>query len=318
MDPSTPGTSAEQAEDENSNIAEPLFDSDVCACCNLGPPRVETLKRFQGWKIVIYCGRECQAAAWPTHKAVCRSREAAQATQETEFSGYATQIALAQAVKEWCGLHQFTLMVLVHSLLRTAGGVEASLRLGRAVVFVLSPGRGESTLGNEDPGRAFTLRGAKVIEREHAQGFKTGRIPEEPADAGFWAQSAGTGRAGYLPVVCFMEDSTSVVTSRYPVFRAFHHPDDTPPGGQMAAVFRDLNRIFTNFVNNGAVLRPPVIGCTTIPYAGRMVRKRKGWMWQQDFGAWPYMDVVIPILSHVTSRETTLSATELWTRFWQW
>ncbi|KAI1782819.1 hypothetical protein LXA43DRAFT_1103366 [Ganoderma leucocontextum] len=224
-------------------------------------------------------------------------------------------------MKEWAELHKYALTVLAHHALRSTGGVEANLRLGRVVVFIVSTQRPDNAPPDDSPGTKFTLRDARLIEAEQAPWLADDRqhTNADFGEPGFRGdtQTADMPPAGLLPIVCLAEGTTFVVSSHLPVYRAVRHPDDTPLDAEMAGAFQDVNRLFVTFINNGIVFRPPPQGRAAPPDAGKMVRAGKGWKWKQERRAWYVMWTVLRS-QDTRMFDTTLSATELWMRFWRW
>ncbi|KAI1782820.1 hypothetical protein LXA43DRAFT_1068244 [Ganoderma leucocontextum] len=256
---------------------------------------------------------------------MCRSRNS-QAEQATDFAGYATAIALVQATKEWSSIHKYALTVIAHSLFRIAGGVEASLRQGQIVAFGLSSQRAESPPADSDenmnPSTAFCLQSAKILLAEGPLSFcrqeEHPTLDAEYGELGFFSgDSANATPAGLIGTACFVEGTTHVTATSYPVYRASHHPDDTPLDDDMTAIFQDVSTIFTTLINNRVVLRPPSDGCQALPNAGRIVRVRKGWRWEQDQRAWQLVEIVRPPRYGILF-ETFIFAAALWARFRQW
>jgi hypothetical protein len=51
----------------------------ACACCGIKPEALMNgkLRECKGCGSVRYCGKECQMAHWPAHKAPCKASQAA-------------------------------------------------------------------------------------------------------------------------------------------------------------------------------------------------------------------------------------------------
>ncbi|KAJ7807268.1 hypothetical protein B0H14DRAFT_1537509 [Mycena olivaceomarginata] len=68
---------AQRTIDEQGNVLKPVEDSDSARCDNCLKSEAELasgviLKRCKDCGIALYCGRECQRNAWPTHKSLCK------------------------------------------------------------------------------------------------------------------------------------------------------------------------------------------------------------------------------------------------------
>ncbi|KAI1783427.1 hypothetical protein LXA43DRAFT_335423 [Ganoderma leucocontextum] len=287
--------------------------SRVCAWCNLAAPRGEALKRCRGCNTTIYCGRECQAAAWPTHRTLCRNRDP-EAVGTTDAAGDTTPLALGRAIEEWAGIHKYAVAVYLHSMLRIAGGVEASVREGRVFLFFLISQHTESAPADRNPATAFILKEARLV-REDFYPFYT-REERVVPNADFRVPGAREDAvpAGSIPVLWTADDATFMVPTHYTVYPASHHPDDAPPGEAMSAIFQEMSQIFMTFMNYGIVLRPSGDGLAP-PDSGKAVRARRGWRWQRDRTAWRVVKELMP--HHGILSQTSLSPTDLWMRFWQ-
>ncbi|PIL30626.1 hypothetical protein GSI_07328 [Ganoderma sinense ZZ0214-1] len=293
--------------------------SKVCAWCNRAAPRGGALKRCRGCNATIYCGRECQAAAWPAHRPVCRNPDPEASGSSADAAGYATPIALGRAIREWAGFHEYAIAVYLHSMLRIAGGVEASMRERRVFLFFLvsqrTPEECASQPADGNPATAFILKEARLVREDFSSTYKREEnlspnadfrppgIPEEQAEA------------GAIPVLWIVNGATFMVTTHYSMYSATHHPDDAPPGDAMAAVFKEMSQIFMTFMNYGIVLHPPENPRGLAPpESGKMVQARKGWRWQRDRRAWRTVKELMP--HHGITPQTPFSPTDLWMHFW--
>ncbi len=195
-------------------------------------------------------------------------------------------------------MHRFAINVLVHSSLRLAGGVGASLRKGRVLIFILSSQRTAPTPSDQDPAQEFVLRRALVRQGERVQRYVS--AARSPPDAeltqyGYQGESANTTRGEVIPVLGNMEGTLFMLSAQYPVNRAFHHPDDVPLSEEMSAVFNDVVPLFSVLMNHGVILRYPADERRgSPPSSGFMARMQRGWRWQQVEGLWQNMDMVIP------------------------
>ncbi|KAM5542725.1 hypothetical protein V8D89_003686 [Ganoderma adspersum] len=299
-----------------------LLSPSVCTWCRSIAPQGETLKRCQGCNIVTYCGRECQKAAWSRHRPLCR-RGNLELGQDAELTGYATVIGIGEALNEWVAIHKYSLTVIVHSVLRRAGGVVANSRLGHVVVFNVKSRKDDNTdPAHENPATAFSIHITKLLGAEHAPVLASPEDLERlrPAgvfeDAGFRGDPASATHAGFVPVVFAVEETKIALATHCPVYCSSRHPDDTALDEETFAVFDDLSNVFVNFILNGIVLRPPVDERAADPETGKMVRGRKRWRWRGERFGWPLVDVMIAI--DRIPLKTSFPAKSLWTRFQQW
>ncbi|PIL30646.1 hypothetical protein GSI_07348 [Ganoderma sinense ZZ0214-1] len=209
--------------------------------------------------------------------------------------------------------------VLAHAAIRSTGGVEASLRLGRMVAFVLSSRRAENPSADLNPAEEFSIVGVTNQEGEDVRPFRENSEKiTRGIEGGFCGEWSSRTPAGCVPVLYIVKGTETPVVSRYSVYLPCHHPDDTA-NEEEVALFHDIGRVFMNFVNNGSVIKPPADSRGDIPPSGILVQTKKGeWMWHPDVGetAWQEMDRLMP--QQAIPFETNKPATELWSRFVQW
>lgn len=223
------------------------------------------------------------------------------------------------AVADWVEIHKYALTVLAHSAIRGSGGVEANLRIGRMVVFVLQPWR-QTDSGSADvnPGSKFVLSKVNHQDGEHVPQFRqlvSDSFGSRYMEGGFRGDASDTTPAGFVPVLCIVEGTLTPSVLQFPIYRPSRHPDDATDE-QTIGLSKDIIRIFHGFINNGVVIRAPVDGKIGVPPSGIMVRAQKGWKWQQTQLAWQCLNIAVPHQNPPFN--TPGSATELWTRFQQW
>ncbi|PIL30650.1 hypothetical protein GSI_07352 [Ganoderma sinense ZZ0214-1] len=146
----------------------------------------------------------------------------------------------------------------------------------------------------------ITVREGERGRKDYASAARV-ELDEELTRPGPSGGSTSKARAGSVPVLFAVEGTPCITTAQYPINRPLHHADDTPLGEEMAAVFKDLNLLLINLINNGAVLRYPV----------------------DDDGASPpgsgfmLLDMEMPYRRKMPL-QTSLVAADLHALFWQW
>nr|VWP01456.1 Carnitine acetyl transferase [Ganoderma boninense] len=252
---------------------------------------------------------------------LCRNQDTQASGSSADAAGYATPLALGHAIRDWAGIHSYSISVYLHAMLRIAGGVEASIRERRVFLFFMvsqrTPEECTSQPIDGNPATAFILKEARLVREDFSSTYQ--RDENSPPDADFRPPGLPEDQdeAGAIPILWIVNGASFMVSTQYSVYPASHHPDDAPPGEAMAAVFKEMSQIFMTFMNYGIVLHPPADPRGLAPPdSGTLVQARKGWKWHRDRRAWRTVKELMP--HHGVTPQTPFSPTDLWTHFWSW
>lgn len=235
-----------------------------------------------------------------------------------DAAGYPTPIALGRAIRDWAAIHKYTIAVYLHSMLRIAGGVQASVAEGRVFLFfMVSQHAPESDPADDNPATAFILKEARLVREDFSSTYRREESPVPDVDFRPPGVREDQAEAGTISVLWIVNGATFMVTTHYNIYPASHHPDDALPGEAMGAVFEEMSQIFMTFMNYGIVLHPPANPESLAPpESGKMVQARKGWRWQRDRRAWRAVKELMP--HHGITPQTPFAPTDLWMHFWSW
>ncbi|PIL30605.1 hypothetical protein GSI_07306 [Ganoderma sinense ZZ0214-1] len=301
----------------------------LCHHCKKWRGEVGKLKRCAGCKVVAYCGKECQKAAWPEHRQVCRKAPPAKETGALiDFGelGYPMPISLHQAVCEWIEAQHWVLSTLTDALILLDGGIDYNISHPRGVVVIL-----EALPKTDDlnPALAFKLLGAEVDNHDRYPGLVSGwrdllgdcreahkaltKLFESSADLEF---DRSTTFVTVFPVMYVVQDTGMMAGHKHILFRRpiQHVPrPDALDDPRTRAALEDVAQLCMYLAGSvEIVLRACEGPCLDgLPDVGRMVRSKskKTWRWEEvpwDWDAW-----VLP--STEVSRTSGLSPKQLLT-----
>ncbi|KAI1782823.1 hypothetical protein LXA43DRAFT_1068247 [Ganoderma leucocontextum] len=117
--------------------------------------------RCTGCQAVVYCSRECQKAAWRTHKPACTSKPNTNFELQESDLGYPSPLSFFHALSEWMELRRWCLSTLTCALVQLEGGVDAVLATQKVLVFHIVPFH--RTEHDGDPAMAFRFDHAVFI-----------------------------------------------------------------------------------------------------------------------------------------------------------
>ncbi|PIL30581.1 hypothetical protein GSI_07281 [Ganoderma sinense ZZ0214-1] len=269
-----------------------------CYQCFLPQAATVQLKLCSGCRVAEYCSKECQKAAWPTHKKECGvTCKLAEATDPNLLDkvlhafGFRTPVDSLKALNEFAQAHRWALEAHFHVAIRrkvgfkpAPGDITDSILVGN-LECVAPPSSGKRL----DPASRFRLRDRfkfvplaefKNASRERAEAFD--RMYGESRATIQQFHGANLLFLGGCPVAYRIWPLSVVSFSCCPIFYAVHGPhnydDDT-----RREIFEDKLRLATASINAGIVLRGVELRGHPVP--GRLVRADKIWSFEPLFKA---------------------------------
>ncbi|KAM5542720.1 hypothetical protein V8D89_003681 [Ganoderma adspersum] len=300
-----------------------LPDVLACGCCQRTDVSKQQLKKCGGCGAVRYCSKACQKQAWPFHKSSCRSHNSAEETG-AEQAGYTAPLSLANAVKEWGNIHEDAFSTIVHSVVRSNGGVDWVLNNERCMVFYLRPLRRE--LDSDNPASAFEIMSLALVSkdvpdsenepfRDHWEGPMKASRAMHTAQIAFAEPNPRF--AGLLPATFIVADTEVTMHSHYRLYRPKAHADGTLVDRRILAAFEDIKNLCVYTVGAGLVLRdhPEADSSSPLPRVGCTVREKKlVWKSMSD----PAAAMTMALRAGNRPRRSKLSLQALWTCWRQW
>ncbi|PIL30654.1 hypothetical protein GSI_07356 [Ganoderma sinense ZZ0214-1] len=292
-----------------------------CGWCQRSDLSKQQLKQCGGCGAVRYCSKACQRTAWPYHKSTCRSNSSETVTG-AEQAGYTAPLSLANAVKLWANTHEDAFSTVVHTIVRSRGGVDWVLSNERCIVFYLRPLAHYA----DNPATAFEVTSLMLVSRDADLGDEHADEPfrdlwEEPLRASRAQDAAQIVRtdpnprfAGLLPATFMVADTEVVLHSHYALYRPEDHDDGAPLPERVEAAFYDLQRLCVRAIAVGLVLRNPTDG--SFPQVGYMLQERKKWVWKPMKNPLGLMAMTQD--ADDRPRRSKLSLRELWKLWRQW
>ncbi|KAI1783164.1 hypothetical protein LXA43DRAFT_357644 [Ganoderma leucocontextum] len=257
----------------------------------------EKPKRCGGCRAVVYCNKECQKAAWQTHKTMCRTAPAI-GTTSCEELGYATPIALATALEEWLRIHTWALSTIVDASVYLEGGIDAVLSSGSPAFFMVVTAR-HATENDSNPAQAFHPDGCSVIRKEeyvHIQDVWS-KMEAHCDSVAKQLQAQGVLDepifGGLLPAMYLIRETGVCVFQTHAVLRLpIRHVKDDPRNEHTRAAFRGLQEMMMGTISGGTVYRCAPTPAQSEPYFGNFVRDGRSWKWRcLAPQAWDYFDM---------------------------
>ncbi|KAI0713527.1 hypothetical protein C8Q76DRAFT_463932 [Earliella scabrosa] len=272
----------------------PQLDEPVIYCEHCGSTKLkkQELKRCAGCSGVLYCSKECQKAAWPNHKSMCRLR-----LDSISELGYDTPLALRNALKEWVNINIWAVTMVVNAAVYLGGGWDVVHRSSHAAILHVLPA---PHTADANPATAFRLLKTRLAHKDSHPTLRAGweGATRECAEiaAGIRRNRAmGAHFAGVLPTVFEFENAgvRLVPLSQTLVFRpAVRHVPDCYTDEGTRAAFADLVQMCASAISGGFVFRKAGEAGKDEPELGYMVRRKKNrWEWErvpQTWVCYPY------------------------------
>ncbi|EIW60819.1 uncharacterized protein TRAVEDRAFT_64172 [Trametes versicolor FP-101664 SS1] len=263
-------------------------------------PANTKLKRCVGCSVALYCSRDCQKAAWATHKRLCRpsDSESAPNSLPNQLAGHSTPLELFTNLNEWVSnTHDYAFRTLMRAaVLLNGGGLAANFAEPCIVVFKLTRVAEPKT-----PAHAFQLK-VQVPQTLKGEGLratvKEGQAAVHAAcqlqfEAIRRANAAIPEYAGALLAMVWVEGTEIVAYHPYPIY-GLRSGDTGPLSERMSPVFEGVVAMCVGTMNAGLVLHPPRGNGPPEPDVGVLLKRKKKWDWKRrERWAWK-RDVSLP------------------------
>ncbi|TBU24814.1 hypothetical protein BD309DRAFT_959826 [Dichomitus squalens] len=240
--------------------------SGVCDWCkeSAQESRGGKLKKCTGCSVVRYCGKECQVAAWPTHKYMCRLKSKDDAAQ----LGYPSAASIASALRYWATIHMWSLRTITETNAHGRAGVDWYLKNQHAMVFVLSP-RNPDAADPDNPAKAFQLEEGGMVRKDDRDFLrsqwdlieKTCKTLTDSMRAKLATEAERQAFAVFLPAAFHFKTTGLVSFHQYPIYRLREH--GAGPSYEHAhneenchcRLLDDIAQMCVESINCGVVLR---------------------------------------------------------------
>ncbi|KAI1782264.1 hypothetical protein LXA43DRAFT_1148444 [Ganoderma leucocontextum] len=249
--------------------------------------------RCTGCQAMMYCSRECQKAAWRTHKPLCTSEPNPNFELQASDLGYPSPLSLFNALIEWIELRRWCLYTLACALVRLEGGVEAVLAAQKVLLVQVVPAH--RTEHDSNPAMAFQFDRAAIVENDGSDFLRENWASIRPnvefarlSSAFAFLDPARRDRlsapVGSLPVVYVVHRTNIISGQAFPLLRLpLRHVDNQDVAdGRTRAALEDLVRIMKAALCHVIVHRRAENPQQQEPDWGifeRTGRRRKTWKW---------------------------------------
>ncbi|KAI0717130.1 hypothetical protein C8Q76DRAFT_425260 [Earliella scabrosa] len=279
------------------NMTNMLNTSKCHACGTMPVGGPKQLRKCAGCSIALYCGKECQKNAWPSHKLICRQTSSTRSFHRALAEASKPQDGHAEDIMEVpiSGVAGFTTFRSMHGwairtmslaclhLMHEGRGAEYFRQAPVVMLFMVSPAKKNPPNVRSRPWNSWTLRhwrhrplqeflaegGTHAEKWQEAQDGYAGEIEEERA-------ALGDRYLGSLSVMFYVEATNTMLITQYPV-AALRDPDALRSPHARGAL-QDLVHLCLGYVNRGVPLQR--FGLDD-PWAfpARIVRHLREWCW---------------------------------------
>ncbi|KAI0668509.1 hypothetical protein C8Q78DRAFT_263990 [Trametes maxima] len=314
-----------------------VFNPFWCDHCNKMEEDLPTkLKRCAGCGAAKYCSRECQKAAWPSHKMLCSRGNAPHTAQDwgiapDQLFGFAAPATMVYALKAWADdIHTHAISIMASALVLLSGGMDAVMapESPRALLITVEPTGGRDGTadnhggrGNENdepsPATRFKIQDIGLVEKskhellEQNWGRWAGQAQMFTEQLRQGVEDPQRTFGGMLPTA-FVVAGTGVVKFHNALIHGQqHYHSGALHERGMKAAFVNIFFLCKACINAGFVFQQPEGSGGTGPTVGTYVRGKKKWKWvlKED---WDWDDAAFP----GADGETILNPKVSWERWY--
>ncbi|KAM5542666.1 hypothetical protein V8D89_003627 [Ganoderma adspersum] len=267
---------------------------------------LEWLPGSSSCPVVVYCSRECQKAAWSTHKPMCISKPDPDVELQPSDLGYPSALSLQNALREWIEIQRWSLYTLTCALVQLAGGPEAVLASQEtALVLHVIPRHHSAGEHGGNPAMAFRFGRASITGKSSDDDVRANwadiqeniKLVHDTSTVNFTllseTKSGATGcyelmapAVGTLPVV-YVVHRMGVV--RCHAFALFHRPlchvqSQDVANARTRAALEELVRMMEEALSSVIVYRESLCPLQLEPdgwICEAVGKRRKTWTWRR-------------------------------------
>ncbi|RDX52778.1 hypothetical protein OH76DRAFT_1416471 [Lentinus brumalis] len=269
-----------------------------CEQCSRHDLDKRECKRCGGCSTVLYCSKDCQRAAWPSHKEICRWRP-----PSVSELGYATPLALKKVLQEWAETQYYALTTIANAAVYLNGGWDVIRGQPCAIVMHLAA---EPYSRDANPSQAFRVMKTRVAHRDSLAALQNG-WEEAMSDCAVieqgvrqdCADTIASNFLGVVPAAIILEGTDIIMLHKWLIFRHdIRHVPDSPTNETTVRAFRDLVHLCAGIIRGGYVFRASKDRAQREPEFGRLVKSPRSQKWK-----WEKMNVDINVI--MTSTDST-------------
>ncbi|KAI0688303.1 hypothetical protein C8T65DRAFT_619463 [Cerioporus squamosus] len=245
-----------------------------CDHCRRAATTETPLKLCGGCSTMYYCSKDCQKAAWRSHRDICR-RPQLDAHHEMKNP---SPINVAKIFADWVDIHAESVKGLLDCTVYLAGGVAHALSAPRGVVCLIS--MRQNWDGN--PAAPFHLLSVDLLHKDKSEVLKApwdGLMNSCREYVKAIKEDRNPALAGVIPVVFCMPDEDFVFRHPFPVYRT-RLVDDSTLDARTRLALTGVATHCQNCLNRGlAYEKKPAGQGTSIGLPGWYRKKGKKWKW---------------------------------------
>ncbi|TFK78952.1 hypothetical protein K466DRAFT_45778 [Polyporus arcularius HHB13444] len=304
-----------------------------CDHCDAPQSAKRPLRRCGGCIQTMYCSKNCQKAAWPQHKILCRANAHLWGEQAvsaiSQSSSFPSVTAYCDCISIFVETHDWALKAIARVAITLEGGIDWFLNPPKVLCICLSP---EDPQPVENAGESSRMPTFKF----HSQKFVVSEdLAGKPRSPNNWDRQAPVlaeqeerfrridpdHYVGSLPVCFSVVGVVGVHHLRlYPQFRRPSNVSDPAIGDRdKETLLEDAFMLFAGSIDFSYPLRELEGGSRPIAVPGRVVRTRGGRSWQAMFTDWSEyrrgihdgLDTILDLLRTTNMRLDDLMAAAL-------
>ncbi|KAI0700555.1 hypothetical protein C8T65DRAFT_657724 [Cerioporus squamosus] len=282
-------------QDTDDYVKPQYVPAELRYCDRCGQPEAKgrKLRKCSACASVVYCGRECQRAAWSKHKLICRVMDGDKEVMHSMDAkvrrlGFQSGEAFSQALLDFIDAHTWAFERLTSAHVLHMGGIEALQDPPKLVEIVLRCR--PSYKVERNPASAFHVVGqgihplsAHLCRHPKAQENWDMAAPTRENTHNIYLKMGDPTYVCLIPVMYVVENVSISEMFFYPQYR-WTHPEPPP-----RALLSDVFTLCSSSINECFPLRVTEGTRSVLP--GQFVRSKGRWVWQPLFSEWSHFAV---------------------------